>query len=169
MVSARQAEISTASSPSGSTCRIASGERDGMQKIKHHRTVDCVVGGFRYAEKKKVVGSLLLGLYDDQGLLHHVGFTSSFNAADRKQLTKLVEPLIRPPGFTGRAPGGPSRWSTRRSSEWKPLRRNSLPRSSTIISPVTDFGMAPGSCAGDRTRSQATANWTRLPDRAAAR
>jgi ATP-dependent DNA ligase len=99
-----------------------SGKRDGMQKIKHHRTVDCVVGGFRYAERKRVVGSLLLGLYDDQGLLHHVGFTSSFKAADRVKITKLIEPLIHQPGFTGRAPGGPSRWSTRRSSEWQPLR-----------------------------------------------
>ncbi len=90
-----------------------SGLRDGMQKIKHQRTADCVVGGFRYAEGKKVVGSLLLGLYDDAGLLHHVGFTSSFKAAEREKIIQLIEPLIAPPGFTGRAPGGPSRWSTR--------------------------------------------------------
>jgi ATP-dependent DNA ligase len=99
-----------------------SGERDGMQKIKHRRTADCVVGGFRYAERKKVVGSLLLGLYDEAGLLNHVGFTSSFKAADRKRITQTVEPLIGPPGFTGHAPGGPSRWSTKRSTEWKPLK-----------------------------------------------
>lgn len=99
-----------------------SGNRDGMQKIKHRRTADCVVGGFRYAEGKDVVGSLLLGLYDEQGLLHHVGFTSAFRAADREKITKLVEPLIEPPGFTGRKPGGPSRWSTKRSSEWQPLK-----------------------------------------------
>jgi ATP-dependent DNA ligase len=98
-----------------------SGERDGMQKIKRMRTADCVVGGFRYAEKQKVVGSLLLGLYDDEGLLHHVGFSSSFKAAERKALTEKVERLIKPPGFTGRAPGGPSRWSTKRSTEWQPL------------------------------------------------
>lgn len=98
-----------------------SGNRDGMQKIKHRRTADCVVGGFRYAEGKEVVGSLLLGLYDEQGLLHHVGFTSAFRVADRPKITKLVEPLIKPPGFTGRAPGGPSRWSTKRSTEWQPL------------------------------------------------
>jgi ATP-dependent DNA ligase len=67
---------------------------------------------------------LLLGLYDKDGLLHHVGFTSSFKAAERKKVTKLVEGLIEPPGFTGRAPGGPSRWSTRRSDEWQPLRPN---------------------------------------------
>ena len=97
------------------------GERTGMQKIKQVRTVDCVVGGFRYASKKQEVGSLLLGLYDDDGLLHHVGFTSSFKAKDRKALTEKVEKLIKPPGFTGRAPGGPSRWSTKRSTEWQPL------------------------------------------------
>ncbi len=99
-----------------------SGERDGMEKIKPHRTADCVVGGFRYAERRKVVGSLLLGLYNDDGLLDHVGFTASFHEADRKRITDLVKPLIEPPGFTGHAPGGPSRWSTRRSDEWKPLR-----------------------------------------------
>jgi len=97
------------------------GERDGMQKIKKVRTADCVVGGFRYAEKQRVVGSLLLGLYDDEGLLQHVGFTASFKATERKALTEKVERLIKPPGFTGRAPGGPSRWSTKRSTEWQPL------------------------------------------------
>jgi ATP-dependent DNA ligase len=99
-----------------------SGERDGMQKVKRRRTADCVVGGFRYAEGKEVVGSLLLGLFDDEGLLNHVGFTSSFSAAERKKITDRVEPLIGPPGFTGHAPGGPSRWSTKRSTEWQPLR-----------------------------------------------
>jgi ATP-dependent DNA ligase len=98
-----------------------SGERDGMQKVKRMRTVDCVVGGFRYASKGKVVGSLLLGLYDDDGLLHHVGYTSSFNESEKKQLTKKLEPLIAQPGFTGNKPGGPSRWSTKKTSEWEPL------------------------------------------------
>jgi ATP-dependent DNA ligase len=99
-----------------------SGERDGMQKVKKMRTADCVVGGFRYASKGKFVGSLLLGLYDDEGLLHHVGFTSSFNQTQRDELTKKLEPLIGPPGFTGNAPGGPSRWSTERSGQWEPLK-----------------------------------------------
>ena len=98
-----------------------SGERDGMQKVKKLRTADCVIGGFRYASKGKVVGSLLLGLYDDDGLLHHVGFTSSFSDSEKKDLTKKVEALIKPPGFTGNKPGGPSRWSTKRTSEWEPL------------------------------------------------
>lgn len=99
-----------------------SGERDGMQKVKRMRTADCVVGGFRYASKGKVVGSLLLGLYDDKGLLHHCGYTSSFNEVEKKELTKKLEPLIAAPGFTGNRPGGPSRWSTKKTSEWEPLK-----------------------------------------------
>jgi len=98
-----------------------SGERTGMQKIKAFRTADCVVGGFRYAEKKPLVGSLLLGLYED-GLLHHVGFCSGLKTEDKPALTKKLEKLVGGPGFTGRAPGGPSRWTTRRSTEWKPLK-----------------------------------------------
>ena len=98
-----------------------SGERDGMRKVKQMRTAECVVGGFRYASKGKVVGSLLLGLYDGGGLLHHVGFTSSIKAAEKEALTARLEALIKPPGFTGQAPGGPSRWSTARTSDWRPL------------------------------------------------
>jgi ATP-dependent DNA ligase len=98
-----------------------SGNRKGMQKIKTQRTADCVVGGFRYLEKKPVVGSLLLGLYNSDGKLDHVGYTSSIHDEDRKALTKKLEALIKPPGFTGKAPGGPSRWSTKRSTEWQPL------------------------------------------------
>jgi ATP-dependent DNA ligase len=93
-----------------------------MVKVKRQRTADCVVGGFRYASKGGGVGSLLLGLYDTDGLLHHVGFTSSLRADQRKGLTQKLERLVEPPGFTGRAPGGPSRWSTERSAEWQPLR-----------------------------------------------
>jgi ATP-dependent DNA ligase len=98
-----------------------SGDRTGMQKIKNYSTADCVVGGFRYNEGKRVVGSLLLGLYDAGGLLHHVGFTSTIKNQDKPALTKKLKQLIGPPGFTGNAPGGPSRWSTKRSSEWEPL------------------------------------------------
>jgi ATP-dependent DNA ligase len=97
------------------------GER-AMLKVKETRTADCVVGGFRYATKKREVGSLLLGLYDGAGLLHHVGFTSAIAAADRPALTARLEALVEAPGFTGDAPGGPSRWSTERSAEWQPLR-----------------------------------------------
>jgi ATP-dependent DNA ligase len=98
-----------------------------MQKIKNLRTVDCVVGGFRYGAKTKLVGSLLLGLYDSDGLLHHVGFTSSMDRASLPDLTRKLEALVGTHGsagvgFTGRAPGGPSRWSSERSAEWKALR-----------------------------------------------
>jgi ATP-dependent DNA ligase len=97
------------------------GER-AMLKVKRMRTADCVVGGFRYETGRKVVGSLLLGLYDENGKLHHVGFTSSLSTAEKPELTRRLEKLIAPPGFTGDAPGGPSRWSTERSAEWQPLK-----------------------------------------------
>ena len=97
------------------------GER-AMVKVKQRRTADCVVGGFRYGSRSKLVGSLLLGLYDEAGLLHHVGFTSSIAAKDRASLTEELEGLIGPPGFTGNSPGGPSRWATVRSTEWQPLK-----------------------------------------------
>jgi ATP-dependent DNA ligase len=97
------------------------GERE-MLKVKRLRTADCVVGGFRYGSGERRVGSLLLGLYDDAGLLHHVGFTSAISDKDKPALTARLEKLIAPPGFTGDAPGGPSRWSTERSAEWQPLR-----------------------------------------------
>ena len=99
-----------------------SGERTAMVKIKRIRTADCIVGGFRYAEKGGGIGSLLLGLYNEQGNLDHVGFTSSFNNEQKQELRSVVEPLIGSPGFTGHAPGGPSRWSTKRSTEWQPLK-----------------------------------------------
>ena len=98
-----------------------SGER-AMVKVKPERTADCVVGGFRYTEKNDLVGSLLLGLYDEKGLLNHVGFTSAIPAKEREQLTRDLEALIEPPGFTGNAPGGPSRWRTARSGQWQPLK-----------------------------------------------
>jgi ATP-dependent DNA ligase len=98
------------------------GERDGMQKIKNFRSADCVIGGFRYGARTKVVGSLLLGLYDAAGLLHHVGFTSGIAAAERPALTKKLEKLIGPPGFTGKAPGGSSRWSAGKDTTWQPLK-----------------------------------------------
>ncbi len=99
-----------------------SGNRDGMQKIKNYRSADCVVGGFRYNEGTKIVGSLLLGLYNEAGLLDHVGFTSSLKADEKKALTAKLEKLVGGPGFTGDKPGGPSRWSTKRSPEWQPLK-----------------------------------------------
>jgi ATP-dependent DNA ligase len=103
----------------------AAGERTAMQKIKNIRSADCVVGGFRYARRQKTVGSLLLGLYDDEDLLHHVGFTSSFGSEDRGALTRRLEQLERrkgrPRGFTGRSPGGPSRWRREVTGEFNAL------------------------------------------------
>ncbi len=98
-----------------------SGERTGMAKIKNIRSADCVVGGFRYASKGGAIGSLLLGLYDEQAKLNHVGFTSSFSSEMRAKLKPIVEKLKGGSGFSGNAPGGPSRWSTERSGEWEPL------------------------------------------------
>lgn len=97
------------------------GER-AMLKIKKIRTADCVVGGFRHAKGTEAVGSLLLGLYGDDDLLHHVGFTSTISNAERPELTRRLEALAGGSGFTGNAPGGPSRWSTERTGEWTPLR-----------------------------------------------
>ena len=99
----------------------APGER-AMLKVKRLRTADCVVGGFRYEQGSKRVGSLLLGLYDDEGRLDHVGFTSTITDDERPALTQRLEALAGEPGFTGSAPGGPSRWSTGRSAEWTPLK-----------------------------------------------
>lgn len=97
------------------------GER-AMLKIKNMRTADCVVGGFRYATGSRQVGSLLLGLYNDEGLLDHVGFTSGIADSERPALTRRLETLRGAPGFTGDAPGGPSRWATERSMQWEPLK-----------------------------------------------
>ena len=101
--------------------RYRPGDR-AMVKVKRLRSADCVVGGFRYLSGSREVGSLLLGLYNDAGQLDHVGFTSTIAREDRAALTRKLEALREPPGFTGNAPGGPSRWSTERSAEWEPLR-----------------------------------------------
>lgn len=97
------------------------GER-AMVKVKRLRSADCVVGGFRYAKGTHEVGSLLLGLFNDQGQLDHVGFTAAISHADRPALTTKLEALTESPGFSGDTPGGPSRWSTERSADWQPLR-----------------------------------------------
>lgn len=106
--------------------RISDPYRPGgraMLKVKQHRTADCVVGGFRRTKDGEgSVASLLLGLYDDAGLLNHVGFTSGISAPEREALPAKLDPLIEAPGFTGKAPGGPSRWNNGHESEWEPLR-----------------------------------------------
>lgn len=96
------------------------GER-AMLKVKQVRTADCVVAGFRHAAGSTAIGSLLLGLYNPSGLLDHVGFTSAIKAADQVALAQRFRPHLNGLGFTGKAPGAPSRWSTKRSSEWTPL------------------------------------------------
>lgn len=97
------------------------GERT-MIKVKPLRSADCVVGGFRYLRQKRGVGSLLLGLYDNQGLLHHVGFTSALANTDRSELTLKLEALKAASSFSGRSPGGPSRWSNERSGDWQAVK-----------------------------------------------
>ena len=99
----------------------AAGQRV-MLKIKRQRTAECVVGGFRYKKDSRQVGSLLLGLYDEQGRLDYVGFTSAIANADRQALTEKLEEIAGEPGFSGKAPGAPSRWSNGRSAEWTPLK-----------------------------------------------
>ena len=97
------------------------GER-AMLKIKCLRSADCVVGGFRYETGSRLVGSMLLGLYNESGKLDHVGFTSGIADSERKALTRKLEALRGGEGFTGDAPGGPSRWSTERSAQWIALK-----------------------------------------------
>jgi ATP-dependent DNA ligase len=102
------------------------GKRDGIQKIKLTRSADCVIGGFRYGKNKVggrwLVGSLLLGLYDKAGKLNHVGFTSGIKAKDKLALTDKLEKIVADRSFSGKTPGGPSRWSTNGSSEWQPVK-----------------------------------------------
>jgi ATP-dependent DNA ligase len=90
-------------------------------KVKHLRTVDTVVGGFRPAAKGGGIGSLLLGLYDGSGNLHHVGHTSSFDAAQRREILQRLQPYVGGASFSfdqGRAPGGPSRWTRAGDGAW---------------------------------------------------
>lgn len=95
-----------------------SGQRS-MVKLKHKRTADCVVGGYRLSKAGDGVGSLLLGLYDDSGGLHYVGHTSSFKAAERRALLAELKPLEGGSSFgAGRTPGGPSRWASAKDVSW---------------------------------------------------
>jgi ATP-dependent DNA ligase len=100
----------------------ASGERTAMKKVKRMRTADCVVGGFRWGRSGDRIGSLLLGLHDQEGALHHVGFCSALNAEVREEAAEWVLPLRGGEGFSGRAPTGSSRWRTEGSGEWVALR-----------------------------------------------
>jgi ATP-dependent DNA ligase len=126
-------------------CEYISGDRTGMVKIKRIRTADCVVGGFRWARAKasageakkskadsksansdkrptEEIGSLLLGLYNKNGELDHIGFSASFTREERSKLKSILKPFMGGEGFSGKAPGGPSRWTRdARDTEWFPL------------------------------------------------
>jgi ATP-dependent DNA ligase len=96
-----------------------------MRKVKHQRTVDCVASGFRWHKEGHgtAIGSVLLGLYDEHGVLHYVGGTSSFKMAERKSLVNFLEPYRGPSGFgRGRTPGEPNRWTGGKDISWEPLR-----------------------------------------------
>jgi ATP-dependent DNA ligase len=99
----------------------AFGKRDAVVKIKRQHTVDCVVGGFRLTKGGSTVGSLLLGLYDREGLLNLVGFVGSLTAAERKRAQDKLVPIVHEPGFTGARPGGVSRWGSR-DTQWFPVK-----------------------------------------------
>ncbi len=99
----------------------APGERTAMLKVKKKRTADCVVGGYRLSRSGDLIGSLLLGLHDDDGLLHHVGFCSALSKEVRKDATDRVRPLAGGDGFSGRTPSATSRWRTEGSGEWSPV------------------------------------------------
>lgn len=126
----REAERWLTGWQAGATDGVVAKKRDGpyecgeraMVKVKRLKTADCVVGGFRYQSDSAEVGSLLLGLYEADGTLNHVGFTATISDKERPALTRRLEALREPPGFTGKTPGGPSRWSSERSSEWEPVR-----------------------------------------------
>ncbi|PDT50251.1 ATP-dependent DNA ligase [Sinorhizobium fredii] len=126
----QEAEHWLTSWEAGATDGVVAKRRDGpyecgeraMVKVKRLKTADCVVGGFRYESGSDEVGSLLLGLYGTDGTLNHVGFTATISDKERPTLTRRLEALREPPGFTGKAPGGPSRWSTERSAKWEPVR-----------------------------------------------
>ncbi len=91
--------------------------------MKHRRTIDAVVGGYRLGKSGDGVGSLLLGLWDADGVFHYVGHTSSFKAAERRSLLEELAPYVGEGAFgDGRSPGGPSRWTGGRDLTWVELR-----------------------------------------------
>ena len=136
-----------------------------MQKVKHRRTADCVVGGFRYAQKKskgkKTAGSLLLGLYDDEGLLNHVGFTSSFAQSERAHITKIVERLAGGSGFSGKARGRPAVGARVEATLGKHSIPNWSSKWNTITLLAADSVMERGFCDGGQTRPPCNARWIR--------
>ncbi|MEO6912726.1 MAG: ATP-dependent DNA ligase, partial [Candidatus Baltobacteraceae bacterium] len=99
----------------------ASGNRYGMLKVKRIRSVDCVIGGYRVAADGTAIGSLLLGLYDANGGLDYVGFTSGVTAEEKRALLERLAPLKTTRSFSVRIPGGPSRWNRGKDAAWVPV------------------------------------------------
>jgi ATP-dependent DNA ligase len=107
-------------------------DKRAMFKVKHERTADCVVAGFRWHKDGGIVGSILLGLYDEDGVLHHVGVASGFKAVRRRELVDELEPFrtdaveghpwLERAAESSRVPGGTSRWSAGKDMSWEPLR-----------------------------------------------
>ena len=119
-----------------------SGERKGMKKIKRMRSAECVVGGFRWSKSGKTVGSLLLGLYGEDGKLHHVGFCSALKEKVRKEADEKLISLRGGEGFSGKAPGGPSRWRKEGSGEWERLEPE-------VVVDAVEVGLAVGLVVAD--------------------
>jgi ATP-dependent DNA ligase len=132
-----------------------------MIKIKHLRTVDCVIGGFRWnrGEEGHSIGSLLLGLYDASGVFHHVGHTSSFKAQEKRDLVSKLEPYVSDDGDAGfgrgRTPGAPSRWTGDRDMSWVRLRPE-------LVCEVTfDYLQGPSTGSGQAPRFRHAATFKR--------
>ncbi len=138
-----------------------SGERAGMQKIKTQRTADCVVGGFRYLEKATSWFASARSIQQGR-IADHVGFSSSISNEERPALTKNLQKLIKPPGFTGKAPGGSSRWSTKHSMEWQPLATKLVVEVQFDHFTGGRFRHGTDFCVGARRSLRAPAPWTKF-------
>ena len=159
--SSASAPRSTASSPSGAISPYRSGDRTGMQKIKNYRSADCVVGGFRYNEGKPVVGSLLLGLYDDDGLLHHVGFTSTIKREEKPALTAKLETADRAARLHRQRAGRPEPLVDQALGEWQPLKPKLVVEVCYDHFTGDRFRHGTSCCAGGPTRRRGNARWSR--------